>query len=321
VRDGISLIRMRTSAGPERKFVPGVSGYYTFPPAPYALVTDIFLREKGVDGEAIQHFERFIDLPNLENRCQTILEMNPHGTVPFFQMEDGSFLNETIAMCEYMEETMPEGPSLVGRTAQEKATVRMWQRRMEEHYVIPAYYGHRNWTSSDDCGEDHFMRDFFAKRLTQEHGSTLMPHAYKDFLTWAKNRIIWLERIKQEEASAKQGKTSNYIAGDFMSIVDISVYVPMWFFSEAFPYPPQMILQDLSGQVPWVQAWYDRMHGRPAVVAARAYRQVSLDAYEARKQAGEKAPNSAVPHDAYDARKQAGEEAPNSEIPQEALAA
>lgn len=80
-----------------------------------------------------------------------------------------------------------------------------------------------------------------------------------------------------------------------MSIVDISVYVPMWFFSEAFPYPPQMILQDLAGQVPWVQAWYDRMHGRPAVVAARAYRQVSLDAYEARKQAGEKAPNSAIP--------------------------
>jgi glutathione S-transferase len=275
-------------------FVPGVTDYYTFPPAPYALVVDIALREKGIDTEAIQEYERFIDLPNLENRCPEILEMNPHGTVPYFKMEDGSFLNETVAMCEYMDEVMPELSPLVGRTALERARVRMWQRRMEEHYVIPAYYGHRNWTSSDDCAADHFMRDFFAKRLTQEHGSVLMPNAYKDFLTWARNRIVWLEGVKQHEMK-ETGKVSDFIAGDFLSTVDISVYVPMWFFSEAFPYPPQMILQDLKGQVPWVQAWYDRVHSRPAVVAARDYRQRSLDAYEARKATGVKAPNSAVP--------------------------
>lgn len=295
VRDGMSLIRRRAEPEAKRAFIPGVAEYFTFPPAPYALVVDIAMREKGVEAETIQRFERFIDLPTLENRCPAILEMNPHGTVPFFKMEDGSFINETVAMCEYMDETMPEGATLVGRTAQERALVRMWQRRMDEHYVIPAYYGHRNWTSSEDCEQDHFMRDFFAKRLTQEHGSMLMPNAYKDFLTWAKNRIIWLERVKQEEAKKAGGKATTYIAGDFLSTVDISVYVPMWFFSEAFPYPPQMILQDLAGQVPWVQAWYDRMHSRPSVVAARAYRQVSLDAYEARKETGKKAPNSAVP--------------------------
>jgi caffeoyl-CoA O-methyltransferase len=296
IRDGISLIRQRAQSEVAGQcFVPGVTDYYTFPPAPYALLTDIFLREKGIDTETIKRYEKFIDLPNLENRCDAILEMNPHGTVPFFKMEDGSFINETVAMCEYMEEVMPDGPSLMGKTAQERAVVRMWQRRMEEHYVIPAYYGHRNWTSSEDCEKDHFMRDFFAKRLTQEHGSTMIPHAYKDFLTWAQNRILWLERVKREEGVKAGGKATEYIAGDFMSVVDISVYVPMWFFSEAFPYPPQMILQDLAGQVPWVQAWYDRMHGRPAVVAARAYRQVSLDAYEARKEKGEKAPNAAVP--------------------------
>jgi predicted O-methyltransferase YrrM/glutathione S-transferase len=289
IRDGVSLIRRRAEPQGKRVFVPGVTDYYTFPPAPYALVVDIALREKGVDTEAIQHHERFIDLPNLENRCEAVLEKNPHGTVPFFKMEDGSYINETIAMVEYMDEMMPESTSLVGRTAQERAHVRMWQRRMEEHYVIPAYYGHRNWTSSEDCDKSHFMRDFFAKRLAQEHGSTLMPHAYKDFLTWAKNRILWLERIKQDEAKKAGGKTTCYIASNSVSMVDISVYVPLWFFSEAFPYPPQMILQDLAGQVPWVQAWYDRMHMRPAVVAARAYRQASLDAYEKRKEQGESA--------------------------------
>merc|ERR1711871_1094119 len=54
---------------------------------------------------------------------------------------------------------------------------------------------------------------------------------------------------------------------------DIQCYVVLWFFSEAFPHPPQKILQELQGQLPWVQAWYDRVHARPACVAAREYRE------------------------------------------------
>lgn len=278
---------------PACKFVPGVTDYFTFPPAPYALMVDIFLREKGVADAAIRSYERFIDLPNLENRCETILEMNPHGTVPFFRFEDGTVINETIAMCEYVEEVLLDGPSLVGRTPQERAIVRMWQRRLEEHYVIPAYYGHRNWTASADCEEGHFMKDFFLKRLTPEHGAVLIPHAWKNWLSWARNRILWLEQQKKKEA--EKGRSTEFIAGDYMSTVDIQVYVTLWFFGEAFPYPPQTILQDLKGQLPWVQGWYDRVHARPAVLAARAYRVESLEAHEARKAKGEKAPNAAVP--------------------------
>lgn len=275
-------------------FVPGVTDYFTFPPAPYAMQVEIALREKGISDAAIRKYERFIALPDLENRCEAVLEMNPHGTVPFFKLSDGTFLNETIAMMEYADEAMPEGVSLIGRTIQERACVRMWQRRLEEHYVIPAYYGHRNWTASEDCEDGHFMKNFFSKRLTAEHGATLIPHAYKEWLQWAKNRIVWLENQKQKEAQ-KHGKASEYIAGDYLSTVDIQVWVTLWFFGDAFPYPPQTILQDLKGQLPWVQAWYDRVHTRPAVVAAKKYREESLQAYELRKEAGKKAPNSAVP--------------------------
>jgi len=271
-------------------FVPGVTDYYTFPPAPYAMIVEIALREKGVSHEAIVGYERFIDLPNLENRCEDILKLNPGGTVPFFKLDDGTFLNETAAMTEYMDEVMPGTASLVGNTAKERASVRMWHNRLEEHYIIPAFYGHRNWTASEECEEDHFMKDFFSKRLTAEHGSILIPEAWKKWITWAKNRIVWLNEQKQQEASLK-GKASDFIAGDFISLVDIRVYVCLWFFSECFPYPPQMILQDLEGQIPWVQAWYDRVHARAAVTAARKYREESLAAYEARKEKGERAAN------------------------------
>jgi len=285
----------------QSSFVPGVKDYFTFSPAPYALMVEVALHEKGITNAAIKEKERFIDLPaphgQGENRCPEILALNPHGTVPFFRMEDGTVINETIAMMEYMDEVMPQNtPTLVGRTEVERAQVRMWQRRLEEHYVIPAYYGHRNWTSSEDCAPDHFMRGFFEKRLNQEHGSVMIPHAWKEMLTWARNRILWLEQVKQDEAKKeKAGRASLYIAGDELRTVDIQVYVTLWFFSEAFPYPPQMILQeDLKGRVPWVQAWYDRMHARPGVTAARESRNAADKAYGERKEKGERAPNDAV---------------------------
>merc|ERR1719440_452076 len=167
---------------------------------------------------------------------------------------------------------MPEGPCLVGSSAKDRGVVRQWQRRMEEHYCYPAFFGHRSWTASDDCADDHFMKNFFAQRLNAHHGASLVPKEWKTMCTWAKNRIQWLDRIKQEEAQ-KKGKATDFIAGDTFSIVDIQVYVTLWFFSEAFPHPLQKILQDLQGQIPWVQAWFDRVHARPACVAAREYRE------------------------------------------------
>jgi len=163
----------------------------------------------------------------------------------------------------------------VGRDAAERATVRMWQRRMEEHYCYPAFYGHRFWTSSEDCPPDHFMRDFFVDRLNTHGGAKMIPSAWKDLCEWARNRILWLERVKQEEAKSS-GQLSEYIAGDFFSLVDIQVYTVLWFFAEAFPHPPQRILEELKGQVPWVQAWYDRCHVRPSCAAAREDREKDL---------------------------------------------
>jgi len=82
--------------------------------------------------------------------------------------------------------------------------------------------------------------------------------------------MVWLDRIKQDRPSA-------FIAGEKFSVVDVQVYVTLWFFSEAFPHPPQRILQDLQGQLPWVQKWFDNVHNRPACVAARAYREKNME--------------------------------------------
>lgn len=249
-------------------FVPGVKEYFTFPPAPNALMVDIFMREKGITTDGISSHEHFIDLPSLENRNDACLKMNPQGSLPWFLLEDDTVIAETIAMCEYVEEVMPE-PRLVGASAKERGVIRQWQRRMEEHYCYPAFYGHRNWTSSTDCPDDHFMKDFFAQRLNELHGANMLPEAWKEMCRWARNKMVWLERVKQESPSA-------FIAGDKFSVVDVQVYVTLWFFSEAFPHPPQKILEDLQGKLPWVQTWYDSVHNRSACIAAREYREKSM---------------------------------------------
>jgi len=256
------------------KAIPGVKELHTFQRAPNHTVVDIFMREKGLGDEYFEQIERWINLDMEENRSAENLAMNPQGSIPWFVLEDGTVIAETIAMCEYIEEVLPENP-LVGRNAAERARVRMWQRRMEEHYCYPAFYGHRNWTSSEDCPADHFMRGFFEDRLNERGGAKLIPSAWRDFCEWARNRILWLDRVKQEEARGT-GRPTEFIAGDFFSLVDIQVYTVLWFFAEAFPHPPQRILQELEGQVPWVQAWYDRCHARPSCAGAREDRENDL---------------------------------------------
>merc|ERR1719171_260590 len=285
VRDGISIIRPRTTGSKEfipapqptlqaPKSIPGVKELHTFQRAPNHTVVDIFMREKGLEDKYFEQIEVWINLDMEDNRNAKNLAMNPQGSIPWFVLEDGRVISETIAMCEYIEDVMPENP-LIGRDAAERATVRMWQRRMEEHYCYPAFYGHRFWTSSKDCPPDHFMRDFFEDRLNEHGGAKVIPSVWKDLCEWARNRILWLERVKQEEAS-KTGRTSQFIAGDFFSVVDIQVYTVLWFFAYAFPHPPQKILEELEGRVPWVQAWYDRCHARPSCAAAREDREKDL---------------------------------------------
>jgi glutathione S-transferase len=50
--------------------------------------------------------------------------------VPVLILDDGTPIAETMAICRYFEETRPE-PALFGTGARERATVEMWNRRME----------------------------------------------------------------------------------------------------------------------------------------------------------------------------------------------
>jgi glutathione S-transferase len=107
-------------------------------PAPNPRRVRMFLAEKGIALE-----ETPINLMTREHKSDDYRAKNSLGQVPTLELDDGTAISETVAICRYFEELQPE-PSLFGRTPFEKATVDMWVRRVEFQLMSPVgnYWRH-----------------------------------------------------------------------------------------------------------------------------------------------------------------------------------
>ncbi|RUY75555.1 glutathione S-transferase, partial [Mesorhizobium sp. M7A.F.Ca.CA.001.09.2.1] len=93
--------------------------------APNPRRVRVFLAEKGIEVAQVP-----IDMGALEHRQQAVSSRNPLQRLPVLELDDGTVITESVAICRYFEELHPE-PALFGRGALGKAQVEMWQRRME----------------------------------------------------------------------------------------------------------------------------------------------------------------------------------------------
>ena len=93
--------------------------------APNPRRVRIFLAEKGVTVPTVQ-----VDLGKAESRQPPFLAKNPLGGVPVLELDDGTCIAESVAICRYFEALHPQ-PPLFGGDARDQALVEMWQRRME----------------------------------------------------------------------------------------------------------------------------------------------------------------------------------------------
>ena len=99
--------------------------------APNPRRVRIFLKEKGLS-VPMAH----VDLMKGEHKLDAFRAKNPSMRVPVLELDDGTFISETVAICRYFEETHPE-PPLMGIDARDRALVEMWQRRMELELMQP----------------------------------------------------------------------------------------------------------------------------------------------------------------------------------------
>jgi glutathione S-transferase len=83
-----------------------------------------------------------VDLLKGENRGASFIARNPAGGLPAVELDDGTMVAETIAICELIEELQPH-PALIGSTPAERAETRMWVRRVEWKIIQPMTDGFR----------------------------------------------------------------------------------------------------------------------------------------------------------------------------------
>jgi glutathione S-transferase len=99
--------------------------------APNPRRVRIFLAEKGISLPLEP-----VDLGSLQHKSPAYTAVNPMQRLPALELDDGTVLTESIAICRYFEELQPE-PALFGRGALEKAKIEMWNRRLEFHLFAP----------------------------------------------------------------------------------------------------------------------------------------------------------------------------------------
>lgn len=201
--------------------------YDSFGPNPRAL--RMFLHEKGLEVPKID-----VDLLGGENRRPPYTDKNPGGQLPALELDDGTVLAETVAIFEYLDETQP-GPPLVGRTPEERAETRQWQRRIELKITEHLYNGFR-----------------FAEGLALfESRIRVLPEAADGLKATVRDNLAWLDRLLADKP---------FLAGERFTVADIILYCALDF--------GRGVGQAFDPALAHVAAWFARVGQRPSAKAS-----------------------------------------------------
>ncbi len=104
---------------------------YTYPGAPNPRRVHVYLAEKGLEIP-----RETVDILKRENRTPEFIEKrNVMGGLPVLELDDGTHLAESVAICRYLEALHPQ-PPLFGRSPEEQGRIEMWIRRIELNFMM-----------------------------------------------------------------------------------------------------------------------------------------------------------------------------------------
>ena len=196
--------------------------------APNPRRVKIFLAEKELSVPLVE-----VSIAKGEHRTPAFLEKNPLGQLPLLELDDGTRIAESVAICRYFEELYPE-PPLFGMDAVDQALVEMWNRQMEFQIFVPLAQVFRN------------THHFFQGRIPQvpEYGELCRKAALKAY--------GWLD--------AELGKR-RCVAGERYTVADITAQCAFDFFGRILKMLPD------AGQHPNLARWYAEVSARPSAKA------------------------------------------------------
>ena len=168
-------------------------------PSPNAHRVHIFMSELGLECERVA-----VDIRAAENLSADFLVKNPGGRVPVLELDDGTFIGESVAICRYLDSIAANSAasSMFGNDGVSAARIEMWQRRVEFNFLLEVAGAFRNITA------------FFKDRETcvKEWGEVCAERAPKSL-------AMFDAQLAQNE----------YLAGEHFSIADITLGVAIDF--------------------------------------------------------------------------------------------
>lgn len=199
---------------------------HDFERAPNARRVRAFVAEKGVHIEFVA-----VDLLAGEQHTAAFLARNPRAEVPVLELDDGTCIAESVAICRYLERMYPE-PRLLGVDARDEARVEMWNRRVELGLFrhVADYFQH--------------TLPFFAGRVRQ------VPAYAETSRAAAREWLAWLD---------PQLEDWRYLAGERYSIADITLHVALDLGTPT--------LFQVDRQLPNLQRWLADVSERPGAAA------------------------------------------------------
>jgi len=195
---------------------------------PNPQVVRMFAAERGIKLDMEN-----IDLMAGQNRQGDFLKKNPAGQSPCLELDDGTYLSEITAICEYLDEKFP-GQSLIGATPEERAETRMWTRRVDLNICEPLANGFR-FSEGLPIFKDRILT---------------VPEAADGLKRIAQDRIKWLD---------KQIEGKQFLCGDRITLADVLLFCFLAF--------GNAVGQPLNPENKNVKAWFDRMAARPSASA------------------------------------------------------
>jgi glutathione S-transferase len=194
--------------------------------APNPRRVRIFLAEKNVEVPIQQ-----IDIGKAENRESPYIDKNPLAGLPMLELDDGTCIAESVAICRYFEEKHPD-PPLMGVEAVDRAVVEMWNRRMEFELLQTI------------AGVFRHTHEFFKGRVNQ------VPEYGEACRVAVPAKLEWLDRELVDRP---------FIAGPGYTIADITALCSIDF-GRVSDIRVEPELKNLS-------RWYEAVSSRPSAKA------------------------------------------------------
>jgi glutathione S-transferase len=195
-------------------------------PAPNPRRVRMFLAEKGISMP-------FVHVPMRQgaHKSAEFMEKNSLGQVPVLELDDGSTLSESIAICRYLEELHP-APALFGNDAWQRAQVEMWMRRIE--FALMSRIG-AVWINTH--------------KYTAHLGAQ-----YKEYGEASRVRSLKGMHWLNDELNGRE-----FLATDYFSMADIVALTTMDFAT--------FIGIETPAELTHLHAWHERVSARPSAMA------------------------------------------------------